>query len=376
MRATLTDLSVRALKHANKQYKVWDTKTPGFGIIVGSTTKSWFAVYGRSRKFKALGRYPEMTLANARVAAKKFLIERSHRAASKSFGEALALYYAIHLPTLRPSSSYELKGLMERHYRRWAHKDLDDISSGEVIRYIDTLIRTPTERHKAFKELRAFFRWCTGRQYMHANPCENLRAPETPKSRDRVLSDAELVAVWRAAETTRGNFSKIIRLLILTGMRRGECAQLRGEYIDRDKRIITLPGSATKNGNEHHVYYGPLTAAILVPTQIGWLFPARGRPKNAFSGFTQPKRVLERQSGVSFAIHDLRRTFATKLAELRTPPHIIERLLNHIRGEISAVARIYNRHNYADECRAALEHWETHVQKLLVSQTSHAAASA
>ena len=113
MRAQLTDVSVRALRPADKQYKVWDSRTPGFGIIVGSTTKSWFVSYGRARKFKAIGRYPEMSLADARAAAKKLLIERSDRAASKSFGEALDLYYAIHFATLRPSSSYALKGLME-----------------------------------------------------------------------------------------------------------------------------------------------------------------------------------------------------------------------------------------------------------------------
>jgi integrase len=365
VRRQLTDLSVRQLKAAEKQYKVWDAKTPGFGIVVGSTTKSWFAVYGRARKFKALGRYPELSLADARTAAKKLLLERSDRAASKAFGEALDLYKVTHLSTLRKSSSYALTTLMERHYRSWAAKDLEDITGAEIVRYLDTLLDTPTERYKAFKELRAFFRWCMGRQYMHANPCAALRAPETPKSRDRVLTDDELVAVWRAGEAMSGNFSKIIRLLILTGMRRGECSKLRGEYIARDKQVITLPGSITKNGNEHLVYYGPMTAAILPATQIGWLFPAMGRPKNAFNGFAQPKQVVVSNSGVSFSLHDLRRTFSTKLAEQRVYPHIIERLLNHIRGDLSPVAHIYNRHTYADECRAALELWESHLISLL-----------
>jgi integrase len=374
MRKQLTDLSVRSLKPAEKQYKVWDAKTPGFGIIVGATTKSWFAVYGRARKFKALGRYPDLSLADARLAAKKLLLERSEGAASKAFGEALDLYQAIHLSTLRKTSAYALTTLLERHYRSWAPKDLDDITGGEIIRYLDTLIDTPTERFKAFKELRAFFSWCVGRQYMHANPCANLRAPETPKTRDRVLSDNELVAVWRAGEAMSGNFSKIIRLLVLTGMRRGECSKLRGEYINREKRIITLPGPLTKNGKEHQIYYGPLTAEILPPTQIGWLFPAKGRPLNPFNGFAQPKTLVDEKSGVSFRLHDLRRTFSTKLAELRVSPHIIERLLNHVRGELSPVARIYNRHSYADECRTALELWEGHLTGLLARKSNKATA--
>lgn len=374
MRQQLTDIAVRQLKPAPKQYKVWDAKTSGFGIVIGSTTKTWFAVYGRQRKFKALGRYPKLSLADARTAAKKLLLERSDRPASKSFGEALDLYKTIHLATLRESSAYALTTLMERHYRKWAAKDLDDIEPGDIVRYLDTLIDTPTERFKAFKELRAFFRWCVGRQYMHTNPCAALRGPETPPSRDRVLSDDELIAVWRAGESQSGNFSKIIRLLILTGMRRGECSKLRGEYINRDKSIITLPGALTKNGKEHQVYYSPMTAALLPAIQIGWLFPARGRPKHAFNGFAQPKAMLDEKSGVDFTLHDLRRTFSTKLAELGVSPHIIERLLNHVRGELSPVARVYNRHNYAKECRAALELWEAHLEQLIRGKKSETVA--
>lgn len=108
MRSALTDISVRALKPVGKQFKVWDTKTPGFGIIIGSATKSWFVVYGRSRKFKAIGRYPEMSLADARAAAKRLLIERSDRGASKSFGEALDLYYVV-MSALPPSSRRNAK---------------------------------------------------------------------------------------------------------------------------------------------------------------------------------------------------------------------------------------------------------------------------
>ena len=74
-----------------------------------------------------------------------------------------------------------------------------------------------------------------------------------------------------------------------------------------------------------------------------------------------------------WTLHDLRRTFATKLAGLKVPPHIVERLLNHkfgsiqnqTEGMVSAVAEIYNRHLYVDEMREAINVWEEHLNKLL-----------
>lgn len=363
MRATITEMTVRSLKPAARQYRLWDMKTPGFGILVGKS-KSWICMYGPRRKLKAIGKWPDMSLADARTAAKTLMLEKSGRLASKRFGDALDRYYDLHLPTLRHSSAYNLKGLMERHWRTYATRDLDDLTPQDIVLYLDTLTKTPTERHKAFKELRAFYRWCMGRQYTDENPCARLKAPPQPKSRARVLTDAEISKVWNAAENMGGHFSKIVRLLILTGARRGEIAKLRGEYIDRQHRLITLPGEAVKNGRTHTIPYGPLVEGLLPSVHIGWLFPAKGRPLNAFNGFAAPKLQLDKASGVDFDLHDLRRTMATRWAEFGISPHIIERALNHIRGEISPVAQIYNRHTYAKEVAAAYQKWEAHLREV------------
>jgi integrase len=299
----LTDAGVRALKFSQNQFRVWDTKTPGFGVLVGARGKSWICMYGAHRKLKVIGKYPDMPLADARKAAKALLLEKSGKAPAKTFGEALDRYYELYLPTIRPSSAYNLKNLMERHYRKWERRDLDDVQPSAIVLYLDTLTDTPTERHKAFKELRAFYRWCVGRQYVYTSPCASLDGPPQPKSRERVLTDDELRAIWRAAEGMGGNFSRIVRLLILTGARRGEIAKLRGEYIDRQKRLIHLPAEAVKNGRAHTIPYGDLAESILPPTRIGWLFPAKGRAHNPFSGFAQPKAELDKLCGVDFNPH-------------------------------------------------------------------------
>jgi integrase len=255
---------------------------------------------------------------------------------------------------------------LERHFRQWEKKDLGDITPQHINQTIDHLLTTPTERYQAFKELRTFYRWCVGRQYVLTSPCEALKAPAKPKPRARVLSDDELVRVWRTADQTRRPFGLIVKMLILTGQRRGEVAKLRGDYFASDKNTITLPDFLTKNGREHIVPYGPMLSNLLegLP-RLGWLFPARCKPQNAFNGFGPCKEKFDKKCGVDFDLHDLRRTLATKLAQLGVAPHVIERLLNHVRGQISPIAAIYNRHSYLPEMREAVATWEAHLSSLL-----------
>jgi len=85
--------------------------------------------------------------------------------------------------------------------------------------------------------------------------------------------------------------------------------------------------------------------------------------------------MIDRLSGVTnWTLHDLRRTFATRLAEMGTPPHVIERLLNHVTGQISGVAAIYNRASYQDEMRAALAKWEERLSVILAIAPNQKAA--
>jgi len=95
------------------------------------------------------------------------------------------------------------------------------------------------------------------------------------------------------------------------------------------------------------------------------LFPARGRD-TPFNGWSKAKAALDKLAGVAdWTLHDLRRTFATNMAQLGTPPHVVEKLLNHRTGTISGVAAIYNRYQFMDEMRQAIEKYDHHLAKLL-----------
>ncbi|MGZ9089359.1 MAG: site-specific integrase [Rhodoplanes sp.] len=177
-------------------------------------------------------------------------------------------------------------------------------------------------------------------------------------------------AVYRACDAL-GAFGLLVRLCLLTGQRRGEIGALRWDYIDRRNKLVTLPSSLTKNNREHTFPLGKQALAIIdaLPQRGDYLFPGRNH-QQAFQGWAKSKarldQIVEANGGVvsPWTLHDLRRTFATNLAALNTPPHIVERILNHASGTISGVAAIYNRHAYLDEMRAAVMAWENRLSEI------------
>ena len=186
----------------------------------------------------------------------------------------------------------------------------------------------------------------------------------TRTSRTRVLSDEELKSTWRACEVSEvsSHFATIVKLLILTGQRKSEIGALQYSWINFDDHSITIPSGVAKNRREHTVPFGKLGGELLSANghQGSLWFPARGKPDQPFNGWSKSKDALDRFSGVRhWTLHDLRRTFATRLANLGVAPHIIERLLNHSTGIISGVAATYNRARYLPEMRQAIELWET-----------------
>jgi integrase len=373
MRAHLTEIAVRALKPvAGKQFKVWDSSTPGFGVLVNERSKSWIVMRGRERTLKVIGRFPSKSLSDARLEAKKILVtpEDSSQPPSPSFLETRDQFLEKHGATLRPRSLYQIKRTLNLYFK-WP-KAIDEITHSDVVSALDG-IKKPSERAHAMKDIKTFFTWCVPRHIPHSR-CAGIRKVEQ-KDRERVLTDSELVAVWKAAEASEYPFGPIVRLLITTGQRRGEIGGLRRSWNDPDARIIKFPSDITKNGREHFLPYGEVTAKILsgLPEVGDLFFPARGKPQNAFSGYSPSKKHLdklikgdnEKSPVTPWTIHDLRRTASTQWAEIDIPQHINDRLLNHVTGgNQSRVARIYNRYEYLAEKREAINLWEKHLAEI------------
>jgi integrase len=185
------------------------------------------------------------------------------------------------------------------------------------------------------------------------------------KSRDRVLSDKELAAVWQAAPKI-GLLGQAVRLLILTGARREEITQLRWSEIHGDK--IHLEGNRTKNGEAQIIPLTPVARAILesLPRIADSDFVFTNNGMKPIVAWARPKADLDDLSGTAgWRIHDLRSTLATGMQKLGVGLQVVEAVLGHVSGSRAGIVGIYQRHDFAVEKREALEAWANHVSGLV-----------
>jgi integrase len=192
-------------------------------------------------------------------------------------------------------------------------------------------------------------------------------------SRSRVLSDSEIKAIWDACDHT--DHSACVKLLLLTGQREAEIGSLRWEEIADDR--IELPASRTKNKRPHTVPLSDPAKAILDQFRMVGRAHVFGRDDVAgFRGWGVSKQRLDDRIAkaaapiAAWVVHDLRRTVATRMAELGVQPHIVEAVLNHVSGHKAGVAGIYNRAAYDREKRDALNLWAEHVLAVVEGRTA------
>jgi integrase len=282
---------------------------------------------------------------------------------------------------------------------RWHNREVASVDGGDLYGVIDEARRIGipglARRRNGASDTRAraigaalskLFSWLVEHRKITINPAIGMYKPKAPPARDRVLSEAEIKWLWQACDTLGEPFASLLKLLTLTGCRRGEVAgMMRGE-LREDGAIWTIPGARTKNGRQHVVYLPPLAREIIaavprVDGKAGYLFTTTG--KSPVSGWSKIKRRLDTamlalaraNRGADAAVrewrlHDLRRTCATNMAELGIPPHIIEVALNHISGHKAGVAGIYNRAEHSAERKAALELWAAHVEALATGRSA------
>ena len=385
----LTDVAIRKLKAPpGKRVELWDARLPGFGVRVsGKGTKSFVVLYRLHRRPRrmTLGRYPMLSLAEAREKAREALAmaaegrdpQARKRTASSThgFADVVASFVALHCERHnRASTVRETRRLLERHFVAvWATRDVREIKRQDVLAVLDSLVAEGkgSIANNALAAIRKLMNWCVERGLLETSPCLGIGTPAPKVARSRVLSDEELAAIWTAADSGGAPYDAIVRLLILTGQRRTEVAEMRWEEIDLEQRLWTLPEARNKSGREHIVPLTDTAIALLTAYReegkaSGFLFPSRRSPDRVFSGFSKCKRRLDEASGVSdWRLHDIRRTVATGMARLGVAPHVVERVLNHASGTFAGVAGVYNRFGYLPEMRAALEAWEGHVRALV-----------
>lgn len=362
-----------------------DGLCPGLHLrVTANGTKTFSVMYrsgGRLMR-RTLGRYPRISLRSARRTALDQL--RDAREAADRVGSGLITHPEItyaqlvtaytekHLkPNTRTWESIQ-KGLMRPLMEPFFHRAVASISRREIIDLCDGLVADgkPQAAVHHLRFMKMLFNWAVARDLVSVSPCQGVKPPARTVERDRILSDSEIAAIWRATSQLPTPYGEMYRMFFLTGQRRCEVSTMRWTEILGD--LWTIPREKVKKDRPHTV---PLTmsarAVLSSLVQLprfekdGYVFSTTGG-KSASSNFAKVKRQLDQLSDTSgWTIHDIRRTVRSKLAELGVPREVARKVLNHEDGKVD---RIYNRHEYLAEKREALEKWE----KMLRSLTTQA----
>ena len=366
----------------------FDAALPGFGFRLrvgasGKVLRSWVVQYRRAGTTRRilLGSAEVLAPGRARAAAKEVLAKvalgqdpstarADRRAKNKlTFARAVAEFLESKRRHLRPNTFAETTRYLTGGYFKPLHNmPLDTITRQDVALRIKTIERESgaATASQARAKLSGFFVSAMQDGLVEANPAIGVRKPVANRPRERVLSDQELAAIWQACGDDA--YGKIIRLMILTACRREEVGGMTWSELDLDKGTWTLPAERAKNHRAHTLPLMPMMHAILdgVPRMVSRERLFGERSPAGFQSWDLHKQALDVRSNVTgWQLRDIRRSVATKMADIGVQPHVIEQILNHVSGHRAGVAGIYNRSSYEREVRNALALWSDHVRSLV-----------
>ena len=394
----ITKSSVDAAQPGAKDRLLWDDRLPGFGCKVTPKGSKVFVYQyrlgGRGSPVRryTIGKFGPITVEQARREAEKLAlkvaqgadpqrvkVETARIAIDLAFSAYVDRFHAAYLTKEWPASERDALALLRRYAMPvLGNKPLPEITRKDITAVVAGARDKVATASLLFATLRRMMRWAVNQGDLDRSPMEGMDAPAKVPSRDRVLSDDELRLVWQASGTLGYPFAHVVRLLILTGARREEVASLDWAELSREEAVWSLPSSRSKNGVASRQPLSTLAMAeleVLASRCGGWpkvglLFSTTGTTPT--SGHSKAKVRLDtaiaklaKEVGIAppapWRVHDLRRTLATGLQRLGVRFEVTEAVLNHISGAKSGVAGIYQRHDWHDEKRSALEAWGRHV---------------
>jgi integrase len=394
-----------AVRPDGKDFMVFDTDITGFTVrVLPSGAKRFALQYNRGGRVKRLplGLYGEITVFEAR---KKALIalgeltdgrdpveERQARiAATRAAEQARKRVVEENAYTLQKliedwtSTGLKAAGNMHKEespraiaklLAAYLERPARELTGGQVQRALDDMaITSPVMALRTRNYGRAAFNWAVRRKRVEVNPFATAEVEVREKSRERVLTDAEIGEAWRAMGTLRQPWRAYLRVALLSLQRRGEVAEMEWSELSPDFKTWTLPAARAKNKKPHIVHL-PEAARLELQKlprfdKSPYVFTTAG--KAPISDFTRAKRWLDtailkeraeaktEMPPIDWTVHDFRRTGVTVLAGLGFPVHVADKLLNHVQGSIRGVAAVYQRNEFLAERARALEAWAAYV---------------
>lgn len=395
----LTDSKLKGLKPpVSGQVEISDATVPGLRIRIGTSGTRTFIVrkrVGGNLRNITIGRFgPRLGLAEARKKARIVLsdIEAGKdpapysKRAKKGGDTVRALWPAYKAEKAKLRTIGEVERVFDRYILPTiGDRFADAVTRGDVTRMVDDIAESaPVMARNVLAQLSAFYSWALPRlDKLPANPCRDAGRPAKPQPRDRVLTAEELRALWQVAEADAWPWGPALQLLILTGQRRGEVFGAEWGELDLKAKVWTVPAHRAKNGLAHVVPLSAAAAAIVkaLPKHQGTekVFPAVGNPDASTSGVEKAvlrwrktmTAIVRKESAVDiitvahWRLHDVRRTVATGLQRIGIRVEVTEAVLNHVSGTRAGIVGVYQRHDFADEKRHALDAWAAEIDRIV-----------
>ena len=413
MRKTLTDRLLRSLKSKPDHYDIMDTVIPSMGVRVLKSGKISFTLHGRfpgSGPFtrRALGGYGELTLLEAREKAREWLklIERGinpqahqelqRRAAQRERENNFA---TVAEDFIRDKLPGERKGReVERDIRRefipiWGSRPITQITARDVRDVIraKALTAKPQARN-LLGYAKRLFDWavdqdCYGLEVSPAAALKPSKIVGEKVAGDRVLSDLELFALWRAAKPARYPVGPAYQMLVLTGLRLNEVADAHWAEFDLAGKLWIIPKERMKGKNgKARAHAVPLVADVLALLDklphfdSGFVFSTTAGASPVWlsskikgrmdARMLRTLRAVARRRGEDpgkvqlpdWTNHDIRRTVRSNLSRLKVSEEAREAVMAHVRPGIKGT---YDLRDYLDEKREALELWAGRLRSIV-----------
>lgn len=428
----LTAVAVTGAKPRTARYEIADSEQPGLRLVVQpSGTKSWAYRYEReggksvkvtlgradgpgalslktareaandASRLRSGGKDPasQRRAERAAEAARIEAEERESRRKDNTVDRVLDRFFADREADLK--SLHEVKRLLNKEFKAWKRRRIDDISEADASKLIDSIKArgAATTANRTRSNGRAFFNWCIRKKLIDKNPFADVEPAKAEIPRERLLNDEELRLLWLAISQLDWPWRQFFALTLLTAQRREEVAGMLWAEISLEAPdpVWILPTVRTKNGKEHAVPLAQSAVDILgdidrvqVEQTINGVTKLKDSPfvftttgETSISGFSRAKARLDatmlaiaqkeaEKRGddtntvniVPWHLHDLRRTAVSVMARLRVSVSVAEKILNHISGTFAGIVSVYQRHDFFPEKQHALNLWADHITGL------------
>lgn len=395
-----TDIFLR--KTLPKSKKFYIREADGFALrVMPSGAKTFLLIYtfDGKRKELNLGNYPDTSLADAKIKhgdAKKMLAkgldpgslerdakdERRRTPFVADFVNEFVTRYAREHN--RGWQEIE-RALKAEIVPRWGKRKITDIKRRDLVLVLDEIKErgAPVMANRLLAYTRKMFSWAVERAVLEANPFLGMSRPTKEITRERVLCETEIKTFWNNLEDCKMSdcIKRALKLILVTGQRPGEVIAMHHNEISGD--WWEVPAERSKNQQAHRVFLTPLAKQLIgegegyafkSPTNNGKPYEVRTMTHDIKANLphTPDSNAIDRLKIPHFTPHDLRRTAATRWAEMGVPGDLIDRLQNHITKQKQGVGHIYNRYSYDKEKQKALKTWEHKLLSIVYDTTNSA----